>query len=417
MRFLFIHQNFLAQFKHMVAALLDDPAHEVVLIGERRNLRLRADHHPRLTILPYTAEPGKPEPDIHPYLRDVEAATRRGQAVARVLLELRRQGFTPDLAVVHPAWGEGLFIKDVFPDSPLLGYFEFFYRTRGSDVNFDPEYPDSLDGQLRLRMRNAVHLITLDALGPRDAGLAPTRWQQAQFPAAHRGAIRVIHEGIDTDLIKPEPGARVTVNGLPLHAGDEVLTYVARNLEPYRGIHSFLRSLPEILRARPRARVIVVGGDGVSYGRRLPPGQTYRQQLVAQLGDQVDWSRVHFVGKLPYATYLQVLQVSRVHLYLTYPFVLSWSMLEAMAAGCLVLGSDTAPVRELIEHGRNGLLVDFFDTRQIAAAAIEALAAPPQRHAALRAAARATIVADYDLRRRCLPRALELIAALAAGRA
>ncbi len=407
MRFLFIHQNFPAQFRHLLAALLADPAHQVAVVGDAANLRLRPGQHPRLSVFGYSVE-GPAGAAAHPYLRDVDGATRRGQTVARTLLAIRKGGFAPDLVLVHPAWGEGLFVKDVFPDAPMLGYFEFFYRSHGSDVNFDPGYPDDLDSQLRLRMRNAVHLITLDALGGRDRGLAPTAWQRAQFPAPYQERIAVVHEGVDTQVVRPDPAAEVVVGGLRLRAGDEVLSYVARNLEPYRGIHSFLRSLPEILRARPLAQVVVVGGDDVSYGRRLPPGQSYRQQLVAELGAQVDWSRVHFVGKLPYADYLKVLQVARAHVYLTYPFVLSWSMLEAMAAGALVIGSDTAPVREVIAHGRNGLLVDFFDRRQLADSVIAALA-EPGRHAALAAAGRASVVAGYDLRAHCLPRTLDLL--------
>jgi glycosyltransferase involved in cell wall biosynthesis len=194
-----------------------------------------------------------------------------------------------------------------------------------------------------------------------------------------------------------------------------VLTYVARNLEPYRGFPQFMRSLPAILKERPNAQVIIVGGDEVSYGHRLPPGQTHRQLMLNELGSALDMNRVHFVGKLPYSTFLKVLQLSRVHVYLTYPFVLSWSLLESMAAGCLVVGSKTAPVEEAIQHGENGWLVDFFKPDEISAQVIEGLAAGKDGHADLRQAARRTVVERYDLATVCLPAHLKLLE-LAAGK-
>ena len=202
-----------------------------------------------------------------------------------------------------------------------------------------------------------------------------------------------------------------SAEAVELHAGDEVVTYVAPNLEPYRGFPSFLRSLPAILAARPAARVVIIGGDEISYGARLPEGHTWRQRLLDELGAGLDRSRVHFLGKVPHRTFLKVLQVSRVHVYLTYPFVLSWSMLEAMAAGCLVVGSRTAPVEEVIRDGENGVLVDFFSPAEIAARVIAGLA-EPGAFEALRERARQTVVERYDLKRFCLPEQLRVLADL-----
>jgi glycosyltransferase involved in cell wall biosynthesis len=206
-----------------------------------------------------------------------------------------------------------------------------------------------------------------------------------------------VHDGIDTDLIAP---------GAP--GEEELITYVARNLEPYRGFHVFMRAIPEIQRRRPKARIAIVGGDEVSYSARLPEGQTYRARLLRELDGRIDLSRVHFLGKLPYRRYLEVLSKSSIHVYLTYPFVLSWSLLEAMASGCLVLGSRTPPVEEVIRDGENGLLVDFFSTEAIAHKIDSALQMQKELRA-LREAARRTVVERYDLKRVCLPAQVALV--------
>jgi glycosyltransferase involved in cell wall biosynthesis len=403
-KFLFVHQNFPAQFRHLVAALADRPEHQVIAIGENANLKARGFAHPRVQLLGYDPHAGS-SGQTHHYLRDFEAQVRRGQSVARLALILRDRGYRPDVLVVHPAWGEGLFLRDVFPQARQVHYFEFFYRSEGADIGFDPEFPAIFDDYPKLRMRNSAQLHSLDTA---DFGIAPTQWQKSRYPVALQERIRVIHEGVDSDRVAPDPQAAFAGEGFELRAGDEVLTYVARNLEPYRGFHIFLRALPAILAARPQARVLVVGGDEVSYGRRLPSGECYRERYCRELGERVDWSRVHFLGRLAYGDYLRVLQVSRAHVYLTYPFVLSWSMLEAMAAGCALVASATAPVQEVVRDGENGLLVDFFDIEALAARVVAVLA-DPQGHASLRARARASVVENYDLRRCCLPRQIALL--------
>jgi glycosyltransferase involved in cell wall biosynthesis len=247
------------------------------------------------------------------------------------------------------------------------------------------------------------------------AGWCATAWLRAHFPAAHLPRLQVLHEGIDTTRARPDAHAELMLGGHRLRHGDPVVTYVARNLEPYRGFHIFMRSLPLLQQLAPRAVVVVVGGDGVSYGLRLPPGQTYRQRLVDELGSRVDWSRVVFTGNLPYADYLKVLQVSAVHAYLSYPFVLSWSLLEALSCGCVVVGSATPPVMEVARDGENALLVDFFDTEALARRLADVLAQRVDT-AALRQAARRTVVENYDLHSHCLPAGLAMLDRLAQGR-
>jgi glycosyltransferase involved in cell wall biosynthesis len=410
MKLLFIHQNFPGQYKHIVPHLAATGTHEIVCLGEKKNLGKRSFFDGARVI-------GYPTPrgagaHTHHYIKLFEATVRRGQEVARACMSLRRSGFIPDVACVHPGWGESLFLKDVFPDTPVLDFLEFYYQSRGSDVGFDPEFPADFDDQCRVRVKNATLALSLGCM---DWGVTPTHWQYEQHPREYRSRISVIHDGIDTETVRPDPDARLVLpGGRELRAGQEVVTYVSRNLEPYRGIHTFLRAVPEIQRRRPEARFVVVGGDEVSYGRRAGKDTTWREHYLAEVGERIDLDRVHFLGRVPYPVFLSVLQVSACHVYLTYPFVLSWSMLEAMAAGCLVVGSDTAPVREVIRDGENGRLVDFFSPDAVAEAVAGVLAAP-DRLQPLREAARSTVMRDYDLRNVCLPRHCELIERLAAG--
>ncbi len=401
MKVLFVHQNFPGQYIHLARQLACDPGNQVVFLTQRRDAAL-----PGVRNVVY--QPHRPvSPQQHRYLRDTEAGVLNAQAVARAALALKRGGFVPDVMLGHNGWGEIWYLKDVFPQTPLIGYFEFFYRALGSDADFDPAVPHMLDDTPRLRTKNTGNLLGLDAA---DFGQCPTQWQRSTYPALHRPRLRVIHEGIDTQAVTADEAARLRLPDVDheFAAGDEIVTYVARNLEPYRGFPSFMRSLPKILSSRPSARILVVGGDEVSYGKRLSDGATYRQQILTELGDSLDLSRVHFLGRVPYATYLRVLQVSRVHVYLTYPFVLSWSMLEAMAAECLVVGSRTPPVEEVISDGENGILVEFFDHDAIAQRVIDALA-DRDAFSSLRENARRTIIDRFDLRSNCLPAQLRFV--------
>ncbi|EXI71066.1 MAG TPA: glycosyltransferase family 4 protein [Candidatus Accumulibacter phosphatis] len=411
MRILFVHHNFPGQYRHLAPALADSPANEVVAIGEEAGIRRIQGFHPRVRLLGYPQPQGASR-QTHHYLRSSEAAVRRGQSVARLALELRRHGFVPDVICAHPAWGEALFLKDVFPAARLLLYLEFFYRGSGSDVGFDPEFPSSFDDRCRVRARNSTQLISLEA---GDAGISPTHWQREQYPEVYRQRIEVIHDGIRSDLVCPgEVAGFVLPEGRgTLRSGDEVMTYVARNLEPYRGFHTFMRALPAVLAARPRLQVLIVGGDEVSYGRPLPEGASYREHYVRELGGRFDASRVHFLGKIPYPRFIDVLRLSRAHVYLTYPFVLSWSLLEAMSCGCPLIASDTAPVREVMQTGRNGLLVDFFSPAALAATIVSVLA-DPESTWPLRAQARRDIVDNFDLASCTLPRLVALVSDLAA---
>jgi hypothetical protein len=379
-RILVIHQNFPGQFRHVLAALQGRADVEVIGIG-----REGAPGMPGVQWLRYTTHRSATK-ETHPYCRSFENAVLHGQAVCRLLMQLKDKGFVPDVVLAHPGWGETLYLREVFPQTKLIHLCEWFYGANGPDMGFDPEFPAALDDRLRVSTWRAHHLLALEQC---DVAIAPTQWQKSQFSATYQPKIQVLHEGIATDVLGPDPQAQLTLpNGQVLKAGDPVVTYVARNLEPYRGFHVFMRSLPTLLAAHPTCQVLIVGGDEVSYGRAPKNAKSWREALLREVNIDTssETGRVHFLGKLPYAQYRRVLQVSAVHVYLTYPFVLSWSLLEALASGCAVVASDTAPVREVIRHRENGLLVDFFEGSQIVDAVQKVLADPDGMQAMRRAA-------------------------------
>ena len=402
MKVLLVHQNFPGQFLHLAPELMRR-GHQVRALTDSVNKR----EFPVET-LRYRHEAPPVEANACRLGRNYTLQSDRGVTVARACMRLRREtGYVPDVILGHSGWGETLFLKEVWPEAKLIVYAEFYYRGRGADVGFDPEAGDASFDQVLIAQGRTAHLG--QALLHADGGVSPTEWQASTYPPALRGMLEVIFDGVDSEAVKPDPTVEVQVPGGPmLRAGDEVLTFVNRNLEPYRGYHSFIRALPAVMAARPKAQVVLVGGDEVSYGPAPKDGRRWKTVFLDEVKDRLDLSRVHFPGRVPYPTFVKLMQVSRAHAYLTYPFVLSWSMLEAMSAGALVIGSDTAPVREVIRHGENGLLVDFFDIPAWSKALIDALA-DPQRFVPLRQAARQTVRDRYDLRSVCLPRMVEYV--------
>ncbi|MBV9376059.1 MAG: glycosyltransferase family 4 protein [Alphaproteobacteria bacterium] len=403
MKVLFIHQNMPGQYVH-IARHLAQSGHEVVFITQPR-----AAHIAGVRKLEY--QPAAASGDAHAYTRELEGGVANGLAVARLCEWLGRDGFVPDIVIGHNGWGEILYVKDVWPKPPLLGYFEFFYRASGSDVDFDPEFLPEPDAAMRLRTRNALNLLGLDAV---DLGQSPTEWQRSQYPHRYRERIRVVHEGVDTSLVRPDPTARLWLSsGRCLSRADEIVTYSARDLEPYRGFHVFMRALPRVLERRPAAQILIVGNGGVSYGRQPEGALSWRTKMLEELSGRLDLRRIHFLGTLPYQQYLTVLQISSAHVYLTYPFVLSWSLLEAMSAGCLIIGSRTAPVEEVMRDEENGRLVDFFDADGLADQIATALSTRAEGgNDRMRTAARQTMVELYDVNTVTVPAYLGLLRSL-----
>ncbi|MGF1481319.1 MAG: glycosyltransferase family 4 protein [Cyanophyceae cyanobacterium] len=396
MRILFLHPNFPAQFRHLAVALARERSHQVVFATTRQEGSLPGVHK----VLYQPSRDARPE--THHYVRNLENAVLQGQAVYRLVHQLKAKGFVPDVVYGHSGWGPTLFIKDAFPKAKLLCYFEWFYRAHGSDADFDPAEPLTPDDEARIRTKNAPILIDLYSC---DRGLCPTHWQRQQFPPEYRQKIAVMHDGIDVGYFKPAPGARLVLPriNLDLSHAEAIVTYVARGMEPYRGFPQLIETVALLQQQHPHCHTVVVGQDRVAYGKKLPEGQTYKQLMLEQI--PLDRSRIHFTGLLPYGEYLQVLQASSVHIYLTRPFVLSWSMLEALATGCVIVASDTPPVTEVITDGVNGLLVDFFSSQKIAERTLEVLN-HPDRMVALRRKARETVVKGYDLAK-LLPQQLQ----------
>ena len=405
MKILFIHQNFPGQFKFLAPALVQQ-GHTVVAMTMQKT---EVKEWQGVRLAPYTATRGS-TPKVHPWISDFETKTIRAEACFRAALQMKDDGFSPDVIVSHHGWGESLFLKDVWPNAKLAIYCEFFYHPHGADVGFDPEFPVKDEGDVcRLRLKNLNNLLHFEVA---DAGMSPTKWQASTFPEPFRSHITVVHDGIDTEAVAPNPNVSLTLNGnLTLTKQDEVITFVNRNLEPYRGYHIFMRALPELLKRRPKARVLIVGADDVSYGARPEEGKKWKDIFAAEVRPQIsdaDWARVHFLGHVPYEHFIPLLQLSTVHVYLTYPFVLSWSLLEAMSVGCAIVASDTQPLREAIRHDDTGRLVDFFDVAGLANEVCVLLDDPPAR-ARLGANARAFAQANYDLKTVCLPRQLQWV--------
>lgn len=400
MNVLFVHNNFPAQFRHVAQRLARDRDNLVAAIGAHSAPGMRHVLMRRYFMDTHDLS------QTHVFARRLDLEARRAEKTLYSALSLKQTGFEPDVIVAHSGWGESLPLRAVFPHARLVVYCEFYYGSKGRDVDFNSEFPRMpLDSIVSLGIKNATQALSLLEA---DAGLSPTRWQRSTFPVELQDKITVIHEGVDTNRVRPDPAARLVLpGGLALQAGEEILTYVARDLEPIRGYHAFMRALPAILRRRPNARALIVGGDGVSYGAAPAPGSTWKEIFLNEVRDQLDMSRVHFLGKLPYEAYLKVLQISRAHIYFTFPFVLSWSLTEAMAAGCLIVAGDVPTTRELLREDC-GVLTPFSETAALIEAATSALA-EPERHLDRRARARARIVSDYDLETVTLPATLSFL--------
>lgn len=439
MKILFLHPNFPAQFRHLAGALAADKANQVVYLTARKEGAI-----PNVTKVVYQTT-REVSPQTHRYVRPLEAAANTGQAAWRAAHQLKQEGFEPDVVYAHVGWGPGLFMADLFPQARYLGFFEWYYHAHGTDADFDPSEPLNEDDEARIRTKNAPILLELAHC---DTGIVPTRWQKQQFPADFHHRLQVLHDGIDTTFCQPKPGAKLVLPpepqraaaltetaalpatkgqgfgstprtkakskstsapkltptqqlqqafwtaGLDLSSTPEVVTYIARGMEPYRGFPQFMAAAAQLLKARSHCHVVIVGEDRVAYGKTLADGRTYREKMLSEL--DFDPGRLHFTGPLPYGQLLQVYQASAVHVYLTRPFVLSWSMLEAMACGCVVLGSRTPPVEEVITDGVNGFLVDFWDAGAISTRISQLLDKQPEL-ADIRRRARETILERYDL--------------------
>jgi glycosyltransferase involved in cell wall biosynthesis len=361
LRFLFVHQNFPGQYVHIVRRLTGD-LHDVVFLSEPN-----ANHLDDVRKIAYVS-PRASDERIHEHAREFEMAVRRAEAAATAARQLKALGFAPDIIIGHHGWGELLNMHDVFPGTPLLGYFEFFYNIIGQDVDFDPEYPVPAHRLPMVRAKNAVNLTALCMPGAH--GQTPTEWQLSTYPSWARPGITLLREGVDLATCSPaapRASRQLTLpNGFKLEPKHKLVTYMARNLEPYRGFHIFMRALPALQAARPDLHVSLVGNDLPGYGALPDDGSSWRETIMREVSGKLDLGRVHFLGQVPYETHIALLRRSDAHVYFTYPFVASWSLREAMAIGAAIIGSDTRPVREFITHEKTGLLTPFLEPDRLA---------------------------------------------------
>jgi glycosyltransferase involved in cell wall biosynthesis len=378
---LFVHNNFPAQFRDLAETLVGRGAPCLALAQQHA-----AQDVPGVAFIKYGLPRGT-TPGIFPLAVRAEADLLRGAMVLKAAQMAKAQGFEPDVIVGHTGWGETVLLKEVWPDARQVLYPEFFYASHGLDIGFDTEFqPLTEEMVLRGVTKNAVSAL---ALTNADAIVCPTRFQASTLPAIFQPRVRIIHEGVDLQAIRPGPAAPFPLDdGRVIQPGTPVITHVNNNLEPLRGLHIFARALPRLLAEVPEAHVLVIGHPGErGYSGSAPEGKTWRD--VCFEGLAVDPARVHFLGKVPHPRMLAALRLSTAHVYYTYPFVLSWSLAEAMALGCYVVASDTAPLHEAIEDGVNGRRLPFFDPQALSDALIAACR-DPEAQAPLRKAARKT---------------------------
>lgn len=387
-RILIVHQNFPGQFGRIAQALLAR-GDQVVAIGGPTARPIEG-----VPMAQWKNERGT-TPNIYPHAVRAEADLIRATVAVKAAMALRDRGFVPDVVVAHPQWGETIHLRAIFPDAPQLLFGELFYRPRGLDSDFDPEFDRlSLGEELRVHAKNATQAL---AYSSGDRIICPTRFQAGTFPPIFQPMIEVHHEGIDTQKAVRRHAATIELpDGRKLDGSKPVITFINRRFEPLRGFHIFMRALPEFLAACPEAQVVLIGEErGVSYGRELPDGEQWKDRMIAEVGDRLDMSRVHFLGRVTHDRMIDALSVSWAHVYYTYPFILSWSLIEAMACECLILGSDTPPLHDAVEPGVNGLLNDFFDVGVLTGAMVRAVR-EPRAFDTLRKAARETAVRRFD---------------------
>jgi len=384
---LFVHRNFPAQFKNLIKELATNSDNEICFITNNKE-----DEIAGVRKIVYELE--EQISDNSKYEKYFDEAILHAQAAAACASQLKEEGFIPDVIYAH-SWGPSTFIKDIFPDVPLVCYFEWFYNAENSDFDFFKK-DSSVEAKMRLKCKNANILLDLASC---DAGITPTKWQKSQFPKEFQDKITVIHDGIDTDICFDSSShcGKGTTKG-------KILTYATRGMEAYRGFTEFMMAASVLMKKYPNLEVVVAGEDKIFYGPQLPD-TTYKKVLLEKL--EFDKSRLHFTGKLSYGDYINLLQSSSVHVYSTCPFVLSWSILEAMACGCTIVASNTQPVTEVIKDNYNGLLYDFFNVGELIEK-IEYVFNNPEKMEEISYNARKTIVENYSLEK-IMPKQLEFL--------
>ena len=402
MQILFMHNNFPGQYQRIHKFLARKKKVKMYAATMESN-----SQHFDLKRVNYKPHRDANE-NTHPALVATEKAVLMGQAAYKALLASQKNGFRPDIILSHSGWGANMFMKDLFPDSKLLTYYEWYYHSKNADGDFLKEEPYDPNGQIRLRMKNTPILQDLAAM---DWGQCPTKFQHSKLPAAFQNSISVLHDGVNTEFFSPNQNASVTIGDVTFTAEDEVITYVARGMEPYRGFPQFMEMVSKLQKLRPNLHTIVLGNDRAAYGAVRPDGKTHREWALEEF--DFDMSRIHMPGLQPLETFRDMMRITSAHVYLTVPFVLSWSLMEAMSTGALIVGSDTDPVKEMITDGHNGILTDFFDVDAQVGKLCHILDNKAD-YQPLRDEARRTILDAYDTKD-LLPRYWKLIQSVANG--
>lgn len=386
---LIVHQNFPGQFPHIADALIKR-GHKVAAIGAKT-----AKARPGVDFRSWSTDRGTTKGILVPAVR-AEADMIRGLAAAQTAQQLKRDGFTPDVIIGHPGWGETLFLNEIWPNARTILFGEMMYRSHGSDLNFDHEFtgPDDLFRNMRAHAKNATQAM---AYAYADRIVCPTRFQASSFPRNLQHAIRIIHEGVDMSKAERRANARLKLpDGKVLDSTTPVITFVSRTLEPLRGFHIFMRALPAVLEACPDVTVLVIGSlTGEGYGGASATGKHWPIVLQEELGSRIDPARVRMVGKIPHSQLIDAFSISRAHIYYTYPFVLSWSLVEAMAAECTIIASDTPPLHDAITNGVEGVLLPFFDVKALSDTLIDVVQ-HPAAYVHMGPAARQRALNDFD---------------------
>ncbi|VTS02887.1 glycosyltransferase [Tuwongella immobilis] len=390
MHILFIHDNFPAQFGHLAAELVRRHGDRCTFLTGRANAQ-----HPEFEVISYRQRGGATE-KTHYCSRTFENQTWQMEAVYRAVVD--RADLRPDVIVGHSGLGPTLWLREHF-DCPIVCFFEYYYSTRGADLDFRPDFPSSTENRLRAMNRNAFLLLDLENS---TLGYSPTEWQRQRFPSRYRDKIRTIFDGIDCQLWQPMSrsprriGERVIPDDVP------VLTYATRGMESMRGFDIFMKVAKRLMDRMPSLQVLIAGQDRAAYGNdaRHTGMASFKDWVLSQ--DNYDRSRIHFLGLIPPRELAQLFSITDLHIYLTIPFVLSWSLLNALACGATVLASATAPVQEIIRHGENGLLADFFDVDGLTEQAWNVLQSP-ERYRHLGEAGRQLVQSHYSIDV-CLPK-------------
>jgi len=410
MRILFLHNNFPGQYRRIVQYLHENHKDVEMFAATLESNQQKTPVKKTVKFKPHR----EATKGIHPALLYTERAVIQAQGLYKALLPSKEAGFKPDIILAHSGWGSGMFLKDIFPDAKLLSYFEWYYHTHNSDVDFlrkgkgKGEAKPNPNNDMRVRMKNTALLHDLAAM---DHGQSPTLFQHSKLPDIFKPNVSILHDGVDTAFFEPNAKAKVKVGDHVFSAEDEVITYVARGMEEYRGFPQFIETVYKLQQRRPNLHVVILGSDRVAYGAERKDGKTWKEAMLEKY--ELDMDRVHFMGLQPLPVFKGLMQITKAHVYLTVPFVLSWSLMEAMGAGALIVGSDTEPVREVVEDGENGVLVPFFDTDAITEKLCHILDNNDE-YQPLRVKARETILENYAMED-LVPRYWDLIKSVANG--